>query len=235
VSLIGVDFRKFEEMSVTENAVAMMWFNKYSGFVFKTPKFEIVVDPAMVGDEILALNPDVIFISHEHFDHFDKDIVRKLYKDRAVIIAPAHIISELRGVIDEKFLRRVSAGDVVEINGLKIIAQRADHPSPEPLTLLLQTENDIIIYHAIDSRTFNEMAEIGQKYKIDIAILPIGIAPGTSPKEAVRAAKMLKPRIAIPHHAEKGFEKFEQLVKKEKLDIEVKIIKIGEPYVYAKG
>jgi len=234
VSKIGVNFEEFEKLSVAENAVAMMWFNLYSGFVFKTPRFEIVVDPAAVGEEITKLNPDIIIVSHEHFDHFDKSLVKKLHKGKAIIIAPGHIISELKGEIPEEHLRKVSAEDVVEHEGLKIIACEADHPSPEPLTFIIQSENGVTIYHAIDSRTFDGMKEIGEKYSIDVAIAPIGIAPGTSPREAARAIKMLKPKIAIPHHAKGGFEEFKKIIEKEGIESQVKIIKQGEIYVYEK-
>ena len=220
-------------MTVEKNSVALMWFNKYSGTIIKSPNVEIVIDPVDISPKgIEVLNPHIIVISHEHYDHFDKKIVMQLQKDKAVIIGPSHVIRELKGSISDEFLKEIHAGEETEINRFKIIAQKADHPSPEPLTFVFITEDGITIYHAIDSRTFDDMKSIGEKYKPDIAIVPIGIAPGTSPEEGARAISLLNPKVAIPHHATKGFEKFMEITKKLVPHVSIKLLETGEIFTY---
>jgi len=232
----NIDFSPIEKLGVSAGTVAMMWFNKYSGFIFKTPTKEIIVDPVDIQSDARGiLNPDIIFISHEHFDHYDPRVIKDLLRDKTHVLAPPHITRDLSGIIPVDRLHEMKPGDEFKLEDVKIIAEKAQHPSPLPLTMVLFTEDDIRIYHAIDSMTFSDMRNIGEKYGLDIAIVPIGIAPGTSPEEGVRAIELLKPKLAIPHHATGGFEKFEKLIKQKLPGIQVKILKKGEIYTYTKG
>ena len=51
------------------------------------------------------------------------------------------------------------------------------------------------IYHAGDTALFGDMALIGELYKPDIAILPIGDRFTMGPEHAARAAEMIRPGI----------------------------------------
>lgn len=228
-------FKEISNISLGDNEIALMWFNNYSGFVFKTPETLLIVDPVDLSNEAIDyFSPDIIFISHEHYDHYHKNTVKRLFKNKAKIIAPRHIIRDLKNEVPEEYLHVIRAGDIHKHNDVEIIGFDASHPSPEPLTLVLKTKFGATIYHAIDSATFDKMREIGERYSPDIAIVPIGIAPRTSPKEAARAVSLIKPKIAIPHHATKGFEDFHKVIREKLPNVEVKILKQGEIWVYKK-
>jgi len=231
----GSRFKEISELGLKDNEVALMWFNNYSGFVFKTSKSLIIVDPVDLPNEALEiLEPDIIFISHEHYDHYNKGTVTKLSKNKSKIVAPRHIIMDLHGSVSDDTLHVIKAGESLKHNDIELIGFEASHPSPEPLTLVLIAENGITIYHAIDSATFDGMREVGEKYKPDIAIVPIGIAPRTSPKEGLRAITLIRPKIAIPHHATKGFNEFKSLVNSNLPEVSVKVLDKGEIWIYSK-
>ncbi len=226
---------EIKSLELNENQVALLWYNTYSGFIFKTPKYLIVVDPVDLPEESLdKLEPDIVFISHEHYDHYDKNSVIKLAKNRSRIVAPRHIISDLKGSVPGDLLYTLRAGETYKHGELELIGFKAVHPSPEPLTLIVRTDNDITIYHAIDSATFDDMKIVGEKYKPDIAIVPIGIAPRTSPREGARAVSMIKPKIAIPHHATGGFNEFAKIISGNLPEIRVKILEPGDIWIYGK-
>jgi L-ascorbate metabolism protein UlaG (beta-lactamase superfamily) len=220
-------FDRFNALEVKKNSISLMWFNRYSGTAIKTPGKSIVIDPTEIEAENLKV--DILIVSHEHFDHLDKGIVGKMQSH--ILIGPSNVIGELKGT--GKNLRPIKLGEEIDIEGVKITGEKGMHPCIEPLSFVIKSEDGIVLYHAIDNQTFEGMKEIGEKYEPDIAIVPIGIAPGTSPGKGAEAIKLLKPKIAIPHHSERGFEEFERKVKESNL-AEVIILKRGEIYTYSK-
>ena len=55
------------------------------------------------------------------------------------------------------------------------------------------------IYHACDTGLFYDMKLIGEE-GLDLAILPIGDNYTMGPDDALRAVKLLEPRVVIPIH-----------------------------------
>ncbi|MFQ6135737.1 MAG: MBL fold metallo-hydrolase [Candidatus Hydrothermarchaeales archaeon] len=230
-----VDFEEFNALEVERNSVSLLWFNRYSGIVLKTPSKTVVVDPTeLSGEKAATLEPDLMVVSHEHYDHFDRKVLKIVQAGKAVVIAPEHVIEALKGEISGENLKSIKAGGEIEVGGVRINAEKAVHPSREPLSFAITSEDGIVIYHAIDSQTFEGMREIGERHRPDIAIVPIGIAPGTSPENGAKAVGLIKPKVAIPYHSDKGFEEFQRKVREKLPETEVAILKRGEIYTYRK-
>src|SRR5204862_1648518 len=70
----------------------------------------------------------------------------------------------------------------------------------EPAGFVMEFSNGLNIYHAGDTCVFGDMAIIGELYKPDIAMLPIGDYYTMSPREAAYACSLLKPKTVIPMH-----------------------------------
>ena len=93
----------------------------------------------------------------------------------------------------------------------------------------------VSVYHAGDTGVFRDMELIGEMYKPDIALLPIGGHYTMSPDEAVEAVKMIRPKVAIPMHyntfplIKQDPERFRKLVENE-TKTRVIIPKIGEKF-----
>ncbi|WP_406669884.1 metal-dependent hydrolase [Methanolobus sp. ZRKC4] len=59
---------------------------------------------------------------------------------------------------------------------------------------------NISIYHAGDTGIFRDMELIGDLYRPDVVILPIGGRYTMNSRDAALAVEMIGPRIAIPMH-----------------------------------
>lgn len=228
-------FEDLASLEISPREIAMVWFNTYSGFAFRSIDATIVVDPYEIyPSDLDPLRIDALVVSHEHFDHYDRDLVVDIFeRNNCTVIAGKAVYSDLSGRIPSEKLRRLLFGSLIEVGSFKIMGYKGYHPSMEPVTLLLEREG-VRIYHMIDSRTFRELENLREK-GIDIAIVPIGIAPGVDPMEGARAISMIRPRIAIPHHAAFGFEEFERLVSELAPGVEVRILDRGEIFRYEKS
>ncbi len=59
---------------------------------------------------------------------------------------------------------------------------------------------DRSIYHAGDTGVFGDMQLIGELYKPEIALLPIGDRFTMGINEALKAVELIRPRIVVPMH-----------------------------------
>ena len=166
---------------------------------------------------------DLILVSHAHFDHMaDAPALSALNK--APVYAPAGLADSLAtlGVMPADMVPRFNKGGVVlpfgPTGGIKITATHAEHssdfrwknpetgkdemrPGGEPLGFVVELENGFKIYHMGDTGIFGDMKLIGDLYKPDLILIPIGnhfVMPPTDAAFATR--EMLKPKFAIPIH-----------------------------------
>lgn len=74
----------------------------------------------------------------------------------------------------------------------------------EAVGYVVRFRNGFTLYHAGDTNVFEEMRLIGERFKPDLALLPIGGNFTMDPADGAYAAtEMIKPRYVIPiHHAE---------------------------------
>jgi len=71
----------------------------------------------------------------------------------------------------------------------------------EPVGYIVELENGFKLYHMGDTGLFGDMKLIGDYYKPDLIMIPIGGHFVMDPKDAAYATKeMLKPKHAIPFH-----------------------------------
>jgi L-ascorbate metabolism protein UlaG (beta-lactamase superfamily) len=71
----------------------------------------------------------------------------------------------------------------------------------EPAGFIIQLENGFKIYHMGDTGLFGDMKMIGEYYKPDLLLVPIGGHYVMDPKDAAYATKeLIKPKMAMPMH-----------------------------------
>ena len=70
----------------------------------------------------------------------------------------------------------------------------------EAAGFVIRFDNNSAVYHAGDTAVFSDMKIIGELYKPDVALLPIGDHYVMSPKEAAYACTLLAPKIVVPMH-----------------------------------
>lgn len=163
---------------------------------------------------------DVLLVSHGHWDHFaDAPALAQQYD--TPIRAPGGLNQALTtlGVLPAKLLPRMNkGGTITPVPGIKVTAVRAEHSSElvwrnpatdkdethfggEPVGWIIELENGFRIYHAGDTAVFGDMRLIGERYRPDLALVPIGGHFTMDPADAAWAVKdLIKPRTVIPMH-----------------------------------
>lgn len=152
---------------------------------------------------------DLILVTHGHRDHAS-EVAEVAQRTGATVIASWDLAQVLakRGVTN---LLAINKGGTRQVEGLAITAVHADHSSGfvtedqllyagEPMGYVVRMENGYTFYHAGDTAVFGDMALIGELYRPDLAMLPIGDAYTMSPREAARAVRLLGAKHVIPTH-----------------------------------
>ncbi len=140
---------------------------------------------------------DIILLTHDHYDHFSPSDIAMVQGDVTEIVCPAGSKQKLTGII-----HTVVPGDKLKLRGIEIEAVPAYnigkqfHPKGNKWVGYIITVEGTRIYHAGDTDLIPEMSDI----KCDIAMLPVSGTYVMTAEEAVKAADIIRPKIAIPMH-----------------------------------
>jgi UDP-MurNAc hydroxylase len=103
------------------------------------------------------VNPDYLFLSHTHLDHFDEKFLREQVSKDATVILPDHplglIEKWLRKLGFTKFIQTRSA-ESLDVNGLKVMVTSLVAPADGPLgdSGLCLDDGEVRIFNQNDSR-----------------------------------------------------------------------------------
>jgi len=167
----------------------------------------IYLDPFKVG----ATQPpgDLVLVTHEHFDHFSPEDLAKVCNGNTFLILSKSIQGQLPGSVKAREVKYVGVGEELEIEGIKVKTVKAYninkfrspgvpfHPDDGRYVGYVLDIFGTTLYHAGDTDNIAEMKELTG---IDIAFLPVSGTYVMTWEEAVVAAKILKPKLAIPTH-----------------------------------
>jgi L-ascorbate metabolism protein UlaG (beta-lactamase superfamily) len=165
----------------------------HDGILYQNKK-TIYFDPFQIAGGPAA---DIILISHDHFDHCSPDDVKKIQTKDTIIVTEADSAKKLSGKIEV-----LKPGETKTIQGITIEAvpsyntNKDFHVKAKGWLGFIVTLEGVRVYHPGDTDLIPEMKDI----KADIAFLPVSGTYVMGAQEAVEAAKILKPKIAIPIH-----------------------------------
>jgi L-ascorbate metabolism protein UlaG (beta-lactamase superfamily) len=136
-----------------------------------------------------------LLVSHEHFDHFDKGLVKKIAeRDNACVVSHESLLQQID--LQKRYLHPISIGEKISVRGLTIKGITAHHPQAfYPLGFLVECNGESV-YHAGDTDLLDDYSGI----RADVALLPIGGNFTMDAVDAVRATKAMKPKFAVPMH-----------------------------------
>ncbi len=165
---------------------------------------------------------DLILVTHAHFDHFaDAPALAKMHN--VPVYGPAGLNQSIiaLGILPPELSQRFGKGGTITPfgpNGVKITAVHAEHSSElgwknpvtnkeevhvggEPVGFILEMENGFKIWHMGDTGVFGDMRLIGDMYRPDLVMIPIGGHFVMNPVDAAMAVRdMIRPKFALPIH-----------------------------------
>jgi L-ascorbate metabolism protein UlaG (beta-lactamase superfamily) len=156
---------------------------------------------------------DLLLVSHGHADHFGDAL---MVASRTRPAWPC--IHEMSLWLGRNYAHRdglvgMNKGGTVEVAGVKVTMVRAEHSggdfyagaeSPvylgEPVGFVVELENGFRFYFAGDTDVFGDMRLIGERFKPELAILPIGGHFTMDPAAAAMAVGLLGVTHVLPMH-----------------------------------
>ena len=211
-------------------AFELQWFGQ-SAFKITTPGGKVIlIDPFITKNPktpqaLKDLNKlgkiDLILVTHGHGDHVgDTAEISKMSGAKVGMNADmGHTFATLGWVPYERLIRFNKDGVITPLGpDIRITMVHAEHssdmvytdpatqkktvyPGGEPAGYIIELENGFKIYHAGDTGVFADMQFIGDYYKPNLALLPIGGHFTMDPAHAAYAVrKLLKVSRIIPMH-----------------------------------
>jgi L-ascorbate metabolism protein UlaG (beta-lactamase superfamily) len=166
----------------------------------------VLVDPFITGNPTSPLKrvediekADVVIVTHDHGDHGFEDAV-KICKRTG-----AYLVSQYELVVKSNLERvePMSIGGFVNVGGMgvEVAFTPAWHTANfgDPAGVIIRMDGKTI-YHAGDTGLFYDMKLIGELYKPDLAILPIGSRFTMDIYQAAKAVEFISPKFVIPMH-----------------------------------
>lgn len=211
-------------------AVDITWYGQAAFKIVSPGGKVIVIDPFITKNpktpkEMKDLGKigkvDLILVTHGHGDHVgDTVALAKMTGAKVGINADMGRTFYTLGWLDMKQMIRFNkSGPIKPVgDGITITMVHAEHssevqykdpktgkesmhPGGEPAGYVIKLENGYTIYHAGDTGVFADMKFIGDYYKPDLALLPIGGHFTMDPMHAAYALKtLLKTKTVMPMH-----------------------------------
>jgi L-ascorbate metabolism protein UlaG (beta-lactamase superfamily) len=216
--------------AVAQNAkTEVLWLGQ-SAFRITSPGGKaIVIDPWLAKNPTTPVEfrnldnlgrIDLLLVTHGHGDHI-ADAPELARKNNIPMYAPGDLNMSLTtlGVLPAAQLPRFNkSGRITPLPGIKVTQTHAEHssvfvwhnpatdrdethPGGEPVGFIIELENGFRIYHMGDTGVFGDLKWIGEYYKPDLVLIPIGGHFTMDPADAAYALReLIKPKYAIPMH-----------------------------------
>ena len=159
----------------------------------------IYFDPYEIKDN--KSDADIIFITHNHYDHLDINSINKIKNNNTIVIAPKSIEEDISKIEfkDYIYLDPYQEIDIDNINIKTIPSYNINkpfHPKSNNWLGYIITYNNISYYIAGDT----DKTEDNMKVKCDIAFIPIGGKFTMDVNEASELINIINPKVVIPIH-----------------------------------
>jgi L-ascorbate metabolism protein UlaG (beta-lactamase superfamily) len=221
--------------------ICITWIG-HASFLIQTHEVNVLIDPnwskwlkvikrlKQPGFEIHHLPEiDFVLVTHAHFDHLDRRTLRRVASDQPIVVPIG--VGNLVHDLGFQIVHELDYWQTVKLGPIDVSLTPCYHWGARFLADLHRgfggfalTVDKRTIFHCGDSAFFPGFREIGERYDIDIALLPIGAyEPPTgrevhmNPEEAVRTFVELGAKTMVPMHYgtfRLGFEPMDEPLKR---------------------
>jgi L-ascorbate metabolism protein UlaG (beta-lactamase superfamily) len=209
---------------LVDGQIGLTWIG-HASFLLQTQGVNILIDPNWAkwlkvikrikhpGIQLHDLPEiDLVLVTHAHFDHLDRKTLRQIAEDQPIVVPfeVGNLVHDLgfRSVHELHYWESFTEGPVkITLTPCHHWGARMLHDSHRGFGGFIIEAGGRTIFHCGDTAYFDGFKEIGERFEIDVALLPIGAYDPPSgrevhmnPEEAVQAFLDLKARRMVPMH-----------------------------------
>ena len=161
---------------------------------------KIYFDPYNISEEFK--DADIIFVTHDHFDHYDISSINKIRKDDTYIVVPKTLEEEVLKNFDSNYVLVVEPSKEYNINDISFKTVRAYNIGKE----FHPKEKDWVGYIVVvDGYSYYVMGDTDETTEskcvtCDVLFIPIGGKFTMDKDEARHLTNIIGPKIAVPIH-----------------------------------
>ena len=161
----------------------------------------IYIDPFKIDKNYN--DADIVFITHDHYDHYSAEDIDKVINKNTTIIIPEELLTKLlRKGINRNAIITVEPNEKYMVQGIKIETipayntNKTFHPKENGWVGYIIEIKGVRYYIAGDT----DITEENRRVKCDVAFVPVGGTYTTDFKEAAQLINEIQPKIAVPIH-----------------------------------
>ena len=146
---------------------------------------------------------DIIFVTHDHYDHYSEEDIDKVINENTVIVIPEELLTKLlKKGINKNAIITVEPNQKYMVQGIKFETvpayntNKTFHPKENDWVGYVIELNDVKYYIAGDT----DITEENKKVKCDVAFVPVGGTYTMDFKEAAQLVNEIQPKVAVPIH-----------------------------------
>lgn len=161
----------------------------------------IYIDPFKI--EKNYNDADIVFITHDHYDHYSEEDIDKVINENTIIIIPEELLTKLlRKGINKNAIITVEPNEKYMVQGIKFETipayntNKTFHPKENGWVGYIIEIKGVRYYIAGDT----DITEENRRVKCNVAFVPVGGTYTTDFKEAAQLINEIQPKIAVPIH-----------------------------------
>lgn len=161
----------------------------------------IYIDPFKINKNYN--DADIIFITHDHYDHYSEEDIDKVIKEDTTIVISKDLLKKLlKKGINKNAIIVAEPNKEYETQGINFNTipayniNKKFHPKENNWLGYIITINNVKYYVAGDT----DITDENRKVKCDVAFVLVGGTYTMDFKEAAQLINEIKPKIAVPIH-----------------------------------
>ena len=171
---------------------------EHAAFLLEIGTKSVYIDPFRLRSGASLPRADVVFVTHDHFDHLNDDAIAQIAVATTQFVAPSAAAAQLCG----RNVLVVSPNQSYSVDGIRFRTvpaynlHKEYHPKSGGMVGYIIDMGGMSVYHAGDTDFIDEMRSI----EVDVALLPIGGTYTMDVIDAAAAAKAIRAKAYVPMH-----------------------------------